>query len=221
MLNEAPGLVRGGMSPGIRPLFHSRREIALIKDKSANSGFGVLKAGRVLATTTVDGQVVPVPVDDGSVDTIDIARPRLAVNYVSGESTFSLSEADAAKFRVGDAVDFNNETPVYADMGSITAIGAPIAGVVIVTVDGSAVSTVMTTALSAAVSHKTAAATPFYAASCLLDKDIDTGVSAETNAVPCSVVFKNAMVYTVYLTGMSDKSITDLGAIQDGVHTII
>jgi len=220
MNNEAPGMVRGGMSPGIRPLFHSRREIALIKDKSALAGFGVIKNGTVMATTTATDSVVPVPVDDGSVNAVDVARVRVVVDAADTATTLTISEADAAKFSVGDAIVINNLTPVYDDLGSITAIGAPANGQVVVTVDGQVDGAVFTVANRSAISHKTAANSPFYAASCLLDKDIDTGETAGEQPVPCSVVFKNAMVYTAYLTGMSAKSITDLGAIQDGVHTI-
>lgn len=221
MNNEAPGLTRGGMTPGIRPLFHSRREIALIKDKSALAGYGVLNQGTVMGITTADSQVVPIPLDTGSVNAVDPARARLVVNYASAATAIVISEADAAKFRVGDSVVLSNLTPAYADMGPITAIGAAVNGQVTITVTTGAAVAVHTVANRAALSHKTAAGTPFYKASCVLDKDIDTGVVADLASVPCSVVFGNCILYSVYLKGMSAKSITDLGAIQDGVHTII
>lgn len=219
--NEAPGLARGGQTPGIRPLFHSRREIALIKDKSIVPGFGLVRAGTVLGTTT-DGLVVPSPKDNGSVDAVDAARARLLVNGASGAATLILSEADAAKFRVGQEVVVSNLTPAYQDLGAITAISAAVNGQVTITFTTAFASAVFTTANRAALSHKTAAATPFYASSCIIDKDVDTGVgSATAAAVPVSVVFRNAMLYTVWLQGLSAKAITDLGATQDGVHTII
>ena len=219
--NEAPGLVRGGQHPGIRPLFHSRREIALIKDKSLLPGFGVLNAGTVLGTA-IDGSVVPSPQDDGSVDAVDAARARLLADVASSDTTLLLSEADAAKFRVGQDVVINNLTPEYEDLGAITAISAPVNGQVTITFTNAISAAVFTTANRAALSHKTAASTPFYASSCILDKDVDTGVESSTAAaVPVSVVFRNAMLYSVWLSGMSAKAITDLGATQDGVHTII
>ena len=219
--NEAPGLVRGGQHPGIRPLFHSRREIALIKDKSFQAGFGVVKLGRVLATTT-GGLVVPNPKDDGSVDAVDPARARLLANAVDTESTVLVSEADAAKFRVGQDVVLNNLTPAYQDLGAITAIGSAVNGQVTITVTNAISGAVFTAANRAALSHKTAAASPFYKASCILDKDVDTGEGdAWAPAVPVSVVFRNAMLYSVWLDGLSEQAIIDLGASQDGVHTII
>ncbi len=222
MNNEAPGLVRSGISPGIRPLFHSRREIALIKDKSAAAGYGVLKQGYVLGVTTDDSRVVPIPVDDGSVDAVDIARSRLVVNATDSGTTVTVSEADGAKFRVGDNVALSNLTPAYDDLGAITAIAAAVNGQVVITVDGSVTGAVFTTANRAALYQVTDASTPFYKAACILDKDIDTGSGGiDDAAVPTSVVFGNCMLYTVYLTGMSAESIADLGAIQDGVHTII
>lgn len=219
MNNEAPGLVRGGMSPGLRPLFHSRREIALIKDKSLTNGFGLVGQGYVLGTTA-DGRVTPIPVDDGSVDAVDIARTRLVVDASDTATTVVVAEAEACRFAVGDAIVVNNLTPAYDDLGTITAISAAVNGQVTITVDGTVDGAIFTVANRAAISHKTDATSPFYKASCMLDKDVDTGVTADTAAVPCSVVFKNAMVYSVYLTGMSAKSLTDLGAIEDGVHTI-
>jgi hypothetical protein len=219
MNNEAPGLVRGGMSAGIRPLFHSRREIALIKDKSLTNGFGLLNQGYVLGTTE-DGRVTPIPVDDGSVDAVDIARTRLVADAVDAASTIVVAEAEACRFAVGDSIIINNDTPAYDDVGKITAISDAVNGQVTITFDGTVNGSGFTIGNRAALSHKTAAADPFYAASCLLDKDVDTGTTAGTAAVPCSVVFRNAMVYTVYLTGMSEKSLADLGAVQDGVHTI-
>lgn len=222
MNNEAPGLVRGGMSPGIRPLFHSRREIALIKDKSAVAGYGLIGQGCVMGTTTDDSRVVPIPVDNGSVDAVDIARSRLLVDAVDTQAVVVVSEADAAKFRVGDNVALSNLTPAYDDLGAITAIAAAVNGQVTITVSGAVAGIIFTTANRAALFQVTKATTPFYKASCVLDKDIDTGVGGITDAaVPVSVVFGNCMLYTVYLKGMSAESLVDLGAIQDGVHTII
>jgi hypothetical protein len=220
-MNEAPGIERTGYTPGLPPLFHSRAEIALIKDKSAHAGFGYLKRGRVMATTVADELVVPVPVDSGSVDAIDAARSRLVVDAGDTDTTVTVSEADAAKFRVGDEVVLNNLTPVYQDLGAITKIAAPANGQVVITVTNAVSGALMTVASRSALSHKTAAASPFYAASCVLDKDINTGTAGTDNAVPVSVVFGNCILYTAFLTGMSAKSLTDLGAIQDGVHTII
>lgn len=221
MLNEAPGLERDGYSPGIPPLFHSRREIALLKDKSASPGFGYLKQGTILGIDQSTLQVVPVPVDDGSVDAIDIARSRVTLDYSTGTSVVSVSEEDAAKYSVGDAVVLSNLTPIYADMGTVVSKAAPAGGSVVITVTGSVAEVAFTIANRAALSHKTAASDPFYAASCVLDKDLNVGTSAEASAVPTSVVFGNCILYTAFLTGLSAKSITDLGAIQDGLHTII
>lgn len=221
MSNEAPGLVRGGISPGIRPLFHSRREIALIKDKSAAAGYGLLTQGYVLGTTIDDSRVVPIPLDTGAGAATDIARSLLTADTSAADTAVSVSVADAAKYRVGDHIALSNKTPAYDDLGLITAIAAPASGAVVITVAGAVAGAVFTVANDAAIVHATSAASPFYKASCVLDKDVDTGAAASDAAVPVSVVFGNCILYSVYLKGMSAASITNLGAIQDGVHTII
>lgn len=220
LLNDAPQQVVGGQTPGIRPLFHSRRDIALIKDTCIKPGFGLLRAGTILSASVTDGLMVPNPEDGGTGD-IDAARPRLLANAVDTESTVVVSEADAAKFRVGDDVVINNNVPAYQDLGPITAIAAAVNGQVTITVTNSISGATFTTANNAAISHKTAATTPFYAAACLLDRDVNTGTAANDPEAPTSVVFGNAMVYTVNLFRLSAKAITDLGAVQHGIHTIL
>ena len=56
---STPQFNAGGMLPGQKALFHSAREIALIKDKTIKPGFGVVLAGTVMAVDTVDGDLVP------------------------------------------------------------------------------------------------------------------------------------------------------------------
>jgi len=218
-MNDSPQVVRSGITPGIKPLFHSRREIALLKDTCVKPGFGILKQGTVLAASVADELMTPNPIDAGTA-ALDIARVRIAADAVTTESTVTISEADAAKFRVGDSIVINNSTPIYEDLGAITAISAPSSGIVTVTFTTALASGDLTTALHASISHKTAAASPFYKASCVLDKDVDSGASSTDQPAPTSVVFGNAMLYTVWLIGMSAKAITDLGAKQHGVHTM-
>ena len=40
-----PQMIRGPEVPGLQPLFHSVRDIALVIDKTAQAGYGVLKGG--------------------------------------------------------------------------------------------------------------------------------------------------------------------------------
>lgn len=215
-MNASPQVNLSGITPGSRPLFHTRAEIALLKDSCVKAGFGVLKAGTVLATCVVDELMTPNPTDAGSA-TLDVARARLTATATG--TTLVVTEADGAKFRVGDSAILNNNSPVYQDLGLITAI-ATADGLTTLTVTET-VSGTFTTAANAAVSHKTAAASPFYAASCFLDKDLDAGTSATEQPAPTSICFGNAILYTASLTGMSAKAVTDLGASQHGVHTII
>jgi len=207
MKNEAPGLDRGAYSPGIPPLFHSRREIALIKDKSFKAGFGYVKAGQIVGVT-LDDFVVP----------YGVTVP-LVANAANASSVVVVSEADAARFAVGDTLAVSEDSTVD-DLGAVISI-VVAGGQATITVDGTVGSADFTTANNAAVFHKTSATTPFVAAGCILDKDINTGTEAGLSEVPVSVVFGNCMLYKVFVTGIDAAALTALNAIEDGRHLIV
>lgn len=54
-----PQMNRGGETPGIKPLFYSRRESALLLDKTLKAGYGALQAGTVMSLCDATDLLVP------------------------------------------------------------------------------------------------------------------------------------------------------------------
>lgn len=216
-----PQLNRSGETPGPKALFHSVRDIALIKDKTVQAGYGALKSGTIMANNSITGDLVPftpVTAAEGQ-----MSRAYLVANFVSTQDVCYVTIADSYKFAVGDSIVFANVTPVVDATGLlITAIDrdtepqrAKITFAVAIT------STVFTTALAANVYVKAGAATHFSDATYVLDQDIFTGTDEDAVGANTSVVISNAILYTGALINCDAAAISDLGMIVDGFHTIL
>lgn len=222
---STPQVVHNGEGRGIKRLFFSQRIIALIKDKTFAPGYGILRAGTVVAENASaagnKGLLVPfVPAYGSMVFGTDAAigvAPMIA-DGATGHVYVTIE--DSYKFIVGDQIYFQNTAgDGLVDCGVITAIDrtdprrADIAC-------GAYTATNATLAKSAYVYIKTGA-TPFSIAKYILDKDIDTGTGEDAVGALGSVVLSNAMLYTGSLINATAPALTSLGAITDGPHTII
>ena len=70
---------------GIRPLFHSVRDIALILDKTIKAGYGILKTGTVTAICSNTGKLYPYPQTNADENDTN-AKSYLVANPGSGAS---------------------------------------------------------------------------------------------------------------------------------------
>jgi len=230
MLNQIrssiPQMNRGPEGLGLKPIFHSVRDIALILDKTAQAGYGYLKAGTVMAvnasTAGNTGKLVPyVPISTSVVLGADsaIGVAPMVQNGASGH--FYVSLDDAYKFGEGDDVYFDNDSdegPV--DMGTITDIDVTTSTLFADITCTAYTATNATVAKKAYAYVKTHASDPYTVAKYILDKDVDTGYGAEALGALTSVVVSNAILYKNNLINLTAAAITSLG-VEDGRFFIL
>jgi hypothetical protein len=224
---STPQIVRNPEGVGIKRLFFSQREIALIKDKTVAPGFGVLAAGTVMAVNSSaagnKGQLVPY----APLRTKITANTASAIGVTllvqdAATNTLKVSISDSYRFVVGDELIVNAITTGGEQAtGAITVIDrttdprwATITAIL-------ATVTNLTVANTAYCYVKAAAATPFTTAFSIIDKDIDTGYGESAAGALTSIVISNAIVYTGSLVNATSEALTSLGAVQDGQHTIL
>lgn len=224
--SSIPQMNRYAEVPGIKPLFHSVRDIALIFDKTAQAGYGYLKAGTVMALNCSDaggvGKIVPyVPISTsvtlGGDSAIGVAP--VVQDCASGHIYVSLQ--DAYKFEVGDDLYLDNDS----DEGPVKA--AAITDIDVTT------STLYADITTSAFSHgnftvakkayayvQTSEDDPYTAAKYILDKDVDTGLGAEAAGALTSVLVSNAILYKNNMINLTAAAITALGS-TDGRFFIL
>jgi len=220
--SSTPQMNRYPEGPGIKALFHSVRDIALILDKTVQAGYGYLKAGTVMAinlsTGGGHGNLVPyVPsiysdVTLGTVSAIGIAP--VVLDSITDHVYVSL--ADSYKFVVGDylyAEDDDGHGPVSG--GIISDIDRTTSTLY---ADITVASLTATHILVAdhAYAYVYAGAGGADVAKYILDKDVDTGVGEEALGALTSVVVSNCILYKNSLYNLTDEAITDLGGVVDG-----
>jgi len=223
---STPQVNHGGETPGQKRLFYSLREIALIKDKHVLGGFGVLRAGQVMAVEPVSGDLVPYAATTTPAHkTVMPARVYAVADVPDTGTVVYVPKGDGYKFVVGQSlilVNDNSGTAVVHDGGAITEIDVdtyPHMDKITFTT-AVAVAT-FTVARFTNVYIKTGTSSPFSTAKYILDKDIFTGVGATAKGAETSVVISNAMLYTASLLNMDTAAITAMSAVADGMHTIL
>ena len=214
--SSIPQMNRYPETEGIKALFHSKRDIALIIDKTVAGGYGYLKAGTVMAVDTTTGKLVPyVPISTAVVLGADSA---IGVSPVVKDSTSGhifTSIDDSYKYALGDTLELENDS----DEG-------PVEAAVITDIDRTT-STIMADITTTAFSHgnftvakssycypKTYASDPYTLAAYILDKDIDTGVGELAAGALTSVVVSNAVLYKNSLINLTAAAITALGVVD-------
>ena len=220
---STPQINRGGETPGPKRLFHSVREIALIKDKTVDPGYGVLFAGTLMAVNTVSGNLVPyVPAGDAAYGGVSVA-PALS-DVADTTTTIVVPIATMGRFVVGNNLILVRDNAGEQDLHDGGAI------VSVVATNDYAATVTFTTAVSGAnfsVANQASCfvegdgSSPYTKAVYVLDQDCFTGEGADAKGANVSVVISNAILYTTSLINLDAAALTDLGAITDGQHTIL
>lgn len=222
---STPQVNHGGETPGQKRLFYSVRDIALIKDKYVLPGFGVLKAGQMMAVEPVSGDLVPyVATTTPAHKDVQAGNAFAVADQANGTNIVYVAKGQGSKFKVGQSlilVNDNSGTPVVHDGGAITAIDITtfphMDKITFTTVTAVATFTV---ARFTNVYTKTDSTTPFTKAVYVLDKDIFTGEGPDAKGAQTSVVISNAILYTASLINFDTAAATDMGSVTDGSHTI-
>lgn len=207
--------------PGIKPLFHTQRDIALILDKTVKPGYGVIRSGTVMSVCSVTGNLYPYP-ETLVAENNTNAKAYLVANATASTSVFVGIE-DSYKFQVGDELIIGGDS--FEDLGAIvsidrTAVNSTQAEIV-VTVAVVTVADLTTAKLANVFVKSNGALTPFSEAMFILDADIDSGTGEFAVGALTSVVLSNAVLYAASLIGCDAAAKVDLGSVDDGRFTIL
>ncbi len=220
---STPQINRSGETPGPKRLFHSVRDIALIKDKTIDPGYGVILAGTAMGVATVSSNLVPyVPIALAAYGGLSVA-PALA-DVGSGDDEIYVPLDTIGRFVVGEnliLVRNNAGTQVLHDGGAIISAVKATDYTALITFTTVTIDANHTVANMASCYVESDASTPFAKAVYILDKDTDTGKGEDAKGANVSVVISNAILYTTSLINVDAAALTDLGAITDGQHTIL
>jgi hypothetical protein len=227
---STPQLNRGPEVPGYKALYFSIREIALIKDKTCQPGYGVLRAGTIMAENisalTTGGKGMLVPYVLAAYTEGDVGRALSLTDIPStggaGEKTINVLMGDSYKFKVGDDLIVANDSPAIHEGGAISAIDRTThPHYATITFTTGIVSDATYTIANNCCCYVEAGITPFSIAKYILDKDVDTGVGEIAKGAITPVLLSNAILYTNSLINFDAAAATSLGTVDDGQHTIL
>jgi hypothetical protein len=146
-----PQMNRGVEVPGSKALFHSVRDIALIIDKTVQSGYGVLRAGTILAKNATTNLLVPYVTSDYTDD--NVGRAFITNDISNTDDTCYVTKPDSYKFQVGDPlmlVRANAETDATATAGASVTTSGTVVGSITVNNDGGVTTETWTVVFSTA-----------------------------------------------------------------------
>lgn len=96
-----PQMHRIPQGPGIKPLFHSQRDIALILDKTCKPGYGVIMGGTVMSVCSITGLLFPYPQADAQLNDTN-AKSYLVQEPSDSDNVLYIGIEDSYKLQVGD-----------------------------------------------------------------------------------------------------------------------
>jgi len=223
----------GPEGQGIKALFHSRREQALIMDKSCMPGYGVLKAGTLMTTALTSKQIVPYA---AVAATQPEGKSFLAISQVNGSSNMYVPNSDYPKWKAAlnaaEHVIIMADAIAAQDLGAITAVtydSQPGLTLVVGTANTSVAAFTLANKACIYVQTDTAleGSAPFMKAVYVLDQDVDTGgtlvddPTKVSGVVPVSVVVSNAILYKTAIPNYDAAALTDLGGVADARFLIL
>ena len=227
MHGETPYIVRAGQEDYKR-LFYSDPEIAMKLPITIPGGFGIIKAGTVMAkvseSTSRLGYYVPYTPETPAAGLT--TYPGIAYLVTDGAASTSVyvTMADSYKFAVGDhlgASDANTAAASGIDLGAITAIDRTTnSHMALITVTNN-VTTAITVAQGGCVWHQSTTSAPFTLAKGILLGSVDTGTGEDCKGALGTLVKKNAILYKGLLAGYDSDALTDLGGAEDGQFLIL
>lgn len=224
MAFDIPQITRG-VADDYKRLYYSNPEAALKIPITMQAGYGLVKAGTMIARNKSAagniGKHVPYNATTyGS--TIASAGRAFLVTTASGGTTVEVSLEDSYKFAVGDDLIIEDDNTTAENLGAITAIDRT-------TYTNKAVITV-----TATISGSFAAANHAYVAveagdssntfsDCVgvLEKSVDTGTGSTAKGALSTLIVSNAILYEGMLTYCDAAAKTDISASSVGQYLVI
>lgn len=222
--SSIPQMTRYPEGTGIKPLFHSARDIALILDKTIQAGYGYLEAGTVMAINLSTGsgggygQLIPfVPLSNGTGQVKLGTDSAIGVAPVVMDSITDhvyVSLTDAYKFKVGDFLYADNDSDDGPISGGVISAIDVTTSTLMADITVAALTATNVTVVKKSYAYVMGGASGNNEAAYILDKDVDTGVGSEALGALSSVVVSNAILYKNSLINMTAAAITDLGVVD-------
>lgn len=219
--SSTPQMNRYAEIPGIKAIFHSVREIALILDKTISAGYGYLKAGTVMATNISTGgaggygKLVPfVPLSGdvvlGEVSAIGVSP--VVLDSIANHIYVSLQ--DSYKYAVGDFLWADNDSDEGPISGGVISVIDRTTSTIYADITVAALTETNVTVAKKSYVYTMAGAGGNNEATYVLDQDIDTGVGSEALGALSSVVVSNCILYKNSMINLTDEAIADLGVVD-------
>lgn len=219
--SSIPQMNRYPESAGIKALFHSVRDIALILDKAVSPGYGYLRAGTVMATNISTGgaggygKLVPfVPLSGdvvlGEISALGVSP--VVLNSIADHVYVSL--ADSYRYAVGDFLWADNDSDEGPISGGVISAIDRTTSTLYADITVAALTHTNVTVAKKAYVYAMAGASGNNEATYILDKDIDTGVGVDALGAITSVVVSNCILYKNSLYNLTAASIADLGVVD-------
>ncbi len=190
-------------------LFYSRREQALLLEKTVRGGFGNLEMGQVMTSVYVDGTDVA----DFIVPLGENGRSVLVSNAAAAQRKILLSLTEKAKFAADEAItitDANNNEHAVIDSAEVS--GEYFA----ITIADSDLGETYEVAEDAYVTHRQGG--NYY----VMDQNIDAGEEdAGVEGALTSVAIANAILYKDAVIGMSNTALSAFNGLEDGIYYVI
>ena len=220
--NSKPQMNRYPETPGIKALFHSVRDIALIIDKEVQAGYGYLKAGTVMAinlsTDGGGGKLVPyVPLSNGTGQVAIGTISALGVAPIVKDSIADhvyVSLDDSYKFEVGDYLYADNDSDDGPISGGIISDIDRTTSPLYADITVASLTETNVTMVKGSYVYVYAGASGNNVAKYILDKDVDTGVGADAIGALTSVVVSNCVLYKNALYNLTAEAIAALGVVD-------
>jgi len=226
-LGDTPYINRGSQED-LKRLFYSDPSRALAKIITIPAGYGVVKAGAVMAMISEGGdridQYVPyVPFDStGMAAALANVWGLAYLTAAPGSgSEAQVTMDDSWKFRADDYLTSSDSDQGNVDLGQISAIDrTTYSHVAAITVGGSFDSE--TLAKGAAITIQSSSSTPYVKAVGILKATVDCGVGEDAKGGQGVLIIKNAMLYKNSLYNYNADVLTDLsGSVENGPYLVM
>lgn len=227
--NNYPFSFKGAEIRGVKTLYHSDPQYALVLGKNFAAGYGMLSAGTVIGVNTSAagnvGKLVPYVKTPTAVTADDAAKSYAVVDVANAATTIKVALANSYRFVVGDDImlsNYSGATAVYHAGGAITAIDRTTTpGVATITFTTATAVATFTVANGAACYVEAGTTGKYCKAKYVLDSDVDTGAGEGCVDAMSSVVIHNAVLNKAVMVNYDAAAETDLGSVTDAAFVIL
>jgi len=229
-MSDAPNIQYGSQTD-YGTLYVSKSEASLKLKGTIQAGYGVLKAGQLMARNTSAaggaGKYVPYNPTENTGTEVAAGRAYLVANTGTTDKYVHVTIADSYKFEVGDDLvisDTSLTTTSSENLGAITEIDrTTYTSYAVVTATEDIGGVAFITSEFAYVNVEAGADNANTWSDCVgvLEIDVDTGTGSTASGALAPIIVSNAILYNGMITGTDDAAETDISATVVGNNYII